>query len=131
MKEVLELLNKIGTYYLATADGNLPHVRPIGFVMEHDGKLAFCTSNEKNMYKQMQANPSIEISGFDGSQILRITGVVEFITSEDTQRKALEVMPALSGMYAVGDGKFEIFRLASGKATSAVMATNEVKEWAL
>lgn len=57
MKEVLKFLIKNKVFYLATSSGDLPHVRPMGFVMEHDGKLAFCTSNQKAMFKQLTANP--------------------------------------------------------------------------
>jgi uncharacterized pyridoxamine 5'-phosphate oxidase family protein len=39
MNEVLKFLNDNHTFYLATVDGNLPKVRPFGFVMEFEGKL--------------------------------------------------------------------------------------------
>lgn len=39
MKEVLDFLNKVGVYYLATAEGDQPHVRPIGFVMDCEADL--------------------------------------------------------------------------------------------
>jgi uncharacterized pyridoxamine 5'-phosphate oxidase family protein len=45
MKEVLNFLKKAGTFYLATAEGDQSHARPLGFVMDCGGKLAFCTSN--------------------------------------------------------------------------------------
>ena len=59
MKEVLDFLNKVGVYYLATEEGDQPRVRPLGFVMEWQGKLTFCTGNKKNMYKQMVNNPKV------------------------------------------------------------------------
>ena len=122
MNEVLEFLKKAGVFYLATSDGNQPHVRPLGFVMEHEGKLAFCTSNEKSMYRQMAANPNVEICCINAEYVtLRITGTVAFATSEETQRKVLEAMPSLSRLYTVGDGKFEIFLLQKGQAVIAVM----------
>ena len=122
MKELIELLNKIGTFYLATTDGDQPHVRPLGFVMDYEGQLAFCTGNFKDMYRQMVANPKIEISGYDGEYILRLTGTAKFITTEDAQKKAIETMPILGTMYAAGDGKFEIFALENGTATCSTMS---------
>lgn len=123
MKEVLDFLNKAGTYYLATTDGDQPRVRPIGFVMDCDGKLAFCTSNQKNMYNQLVANPKVEISCVDSNyNTLRICGKAVFCTSEETQKKALEVMPTLGNMYSVGDGKFEIFYLDEVKASCCSMS---------
>lgn len=117
MKEVLEFLKENRVFYLATTDGDQPHVRPMGFVMEYDGKLTFGTSNQKDMYRQLAANPKVEIccvaANFD---TLRICGEVVFCTSEQSQRKALEVMPGLSKMYDVGDGKFELFSLENAQA---------------
>jgi uncharacterized pyridoxamine 5'-phosphate oxidase family protein len=131
MKEVLDFLSKSGVFYLATADGDEPHVRPLGFVMEYLGKLAFCTSNQKNMYKQLKANPKAEISSVDSEMnTLRISGKAVFATSEDSQRKALDIMPMLGGMYSVGDGKFEIFYLDEAKAVWSSMK-GETKELAV
>ena len=122
MKEVLDFLNKAAIYFLATSEGDQPRVRPIGFVMDCDGKLAFCTSNEKNMYKQLAANPKAEIACYDGQgNTLRICGKAVFATSKDTQHKALELMPRLGNMYSVGDGKFEIYYLDQAKAVCANM----------
>lgn len=39
-----------------------------------------------------------------------------FVTSPESQAKALEVMPALGKIYSVGDGIFEIFCLEDVKA---------------
>jgi len=108
--KALEFLNKVGVYYLATTEGDQARVRPLGFVMECNGKLAFCTSNQKKMYKQLNDNPKVEICCIDQKfNTLRISGIAVFATSEETQTKALEVMPDLSKMYSVGDNKFEIF----------------------
>lgn len=128
MKQVLDFLNENKVFYLATNDGRAPHVRPMGFVMEYDGKLAFCTSNQKDMYKQMAANPDIEICCVDGDMnTLRLCGKAVFCTTAESQAKALEVMPMLGGMYAVGDGKFEIFYLDEAKAVCVSMG-GEKKE---
>lgn len=131
MKEVLEFLGKTKVFYLATTDGDIPHVRPLGFVMECNGKIAFCTNNQKRMYKQLVANPKVEIAAVDENfNTLRISGTIKFATTPETQRKALEVMPSLAKMYSVGDGKFEIFYLDEGKAICSTM-TGECKELAL
>ena len=49
--------------YLATAgrDGKAK-CRPFMFSGELDGKLWFCTTNTKDVYKDMKANPNIEVS---------------------------------------------------------------------
>lgn len=62
MHEVLKFLTDNPTFYIATVDGDKPRVRPFGFVMEFEGKLHFCTNNQKNVYKQLQVNPYFEVS---------------------------------------------------------------------
>lgn len=47
MDEVLKFLTDNPTFYLATIEGNEPKVRPFGFIMKHEGKLYFCTGNQK------------------------------------------------------------------------------------
>lgn len=123
MKEALDFLKANNIFYLATTWEEQAHVRPLGFVMEYDEKLTFCTSNQKDMYKQLIANPNVEICCVDAEyNTLRICGKAVFCTTEETQRKALEVMPPLSHFYAVGDGKFEIFYLSNAQAVYQTMS---------
>ena len=123
MKEVLDFLTANKVYYQATTGGDQPHVRPMGFVMEHDGHLAFCTSNQKDMYKQLKANPNVEICCLDSDyNTLRVCGKALSCTSAETQSKALEIMPGLGKMYAVGDGKFEIFCIVEARAIRQTMS---------
>ena len=128
MKEALEFLQKAGVFYLATAEGDQPHVRPMGFIMECGGKLAFMTDNTMSLCKQLAANPKIELTAIDKDcNTLRICGTVKFATTPETQKKVLEVMPALANSYSVGDGKLEVFYLDEGKAVCSSMS-GEKKE---
>ena len=63
MNEVVKFLNENPVQYLATVgrDGKAK-CRPFMFAGEKDGKLWFCTNNQKDVYKDMQANPNIEVS---------------------------------------------------------------------
>ncbi|WP_330369415.1 pyridoxamine 5'-phosphate oxidase family protein [Metaclostridioides mangenotii] len=125
--KALDFLNKAGIYYLATTEGDQARVRPLGFVMEFNEKLAFCTSNQKKMFKQLNNNPKVEICCIDQKfNTLRITGKATFATSKETQIKALEIMPDLSKMYSVGDGKFEIFYIDEAIAKCYSMSGKKV-----
>lgn len=118
MNEVLQFLKDNSVFYLATVDGDTPRVRPFGFVMEYDGKLCFCTSNQKKVYQQLQANPKVEIcTASKTGEWLRLQGKAVFITSPETKKAALEAAPALSRMYSVDDSIFEIFYIDEGEAT--------------
>ena len=63
MNKVVEFLNVNPVQYLATVgrDGKAK-CRPFMFAGELDGKLWFCTNNQKDVYKDMQENPEVEIS---------------------------------------------------------------------
>ena len=63
MNKVVEFLQANPVQYLATVgrDGKAK-CRPFMFSGEMDGKLWFCTNNTKEVYKDMQENPEIEIS---------------------------------------------------------------------
>ena len=62
MQEVYEFLKNCGVYYLATAEGDQPRVRPFGTVDIFDGKLYIQTGKIKAVAQQMLANPKVEIS---------------------------------------------------------------------
>nr|WP_314278317.1 pyridoxamine 5'-phosphate oxidase family protein [uncultured Peptostreptococcus sp.] len=126
--KVIEFLQNARVFQIATVDGDQPHTRPIGFVMEYDGGLAFFSDKRKGMYKQMQTNPKIEICAIDSKlNTLRIVAKAKFITSEDAQRAALEVMPDLAKMgYAVGDDVFEIYTLDNVSFTCKTMIGQDV-----
>jgi len=118
MHEVLKYLTDNPVFYIATVDGNMPKVRPFGFVMEYEGKLCFCTSNQKNVYKQLKANPNFELStaSADGSW-LRLKGKAVFCTTIESKNAALKAAPMLKNMYSAEDSLFEIFYIEDGEAT--------------
>ncbi len=118
MEEILEFLKECGVFFVATVEDNHPRVRPFGFVMDYDGKLCFCTGNYKPVYRQMAANPKVEISAYskDGKWI-RLHGNAEFCTSIESKAKALEIMPSLASLYSEDDDIFEIFYLDNASAT--------------
>ena len=59
MNEVYEFLKACGTYYLATLEGDQPHVRPFGTVAIFEGSLYIQTGKSKEVSKQIQANPKV------------------------------------------------------------------------
>lgn len=101
ISEVIDFLNKIGVFYVGTVDErNRPHVRPFGFVMEWESKLTFITNNQKDVYKQLHANPYADICAFNASgEWIRIGGKIKLFQSTAANKKALEIMPSLKDLY--------------------------------
>lgn len=117
MKEVCEFLKKCKTYYLATTDGDQPRVRPFGTVEIFEDKLYIQTGKVKNVAKQMQANPKIEICGMTDGQWIRIEAVAVEDDRVEARRHMLEAYPSLKNRYAVDDGNMEVLYLKNAKAT--------------
>lgn len=118
MQEIVAFLQEQKVFYLATVTGNKPRVRPFGFVMEYEGKLYFATSNEKQVYRQLQENPHICVSATapDG-QWLRLEGRVTFHTTAANKAAAFAAMPVLRQLYEENDPRFTLFYLAEGEGT--------------
>jgi uncharacterized pyridoxamine 5'-phosphate oxidase family protein len=126
MEEIIKFLNDNKVFYLATVDGEQARVRPMGFVMNYEGKLSLGTSNKKDMYKQMKAHPWIEIcAASPEGKTLRVSGKVIFNPAREAKVKALEIMPHLKNMYSPDDGIFEIFYFESGIAVFSDMKGNK------
>jgi uncharacterized pyridoxamine 5'-phosphate oxidase family protein len=118
MSKAVEFLRKVGAFYVATDDNGQPRVRPFGAVMDYEGKIYFCTNNQKAVFKQLVDNPRIEICGCgaDG-QWIRITGRAVVDDNDAARGAMLELMPGLKNMYSVGDGLYEVFYLVDATAT--------------
>jgi uncharacterized pyridoxamine 5'-phosphate oxidase family protein len=122
MEEIIQFLQKAQVFYLATAQGDQPRVRPMGFVMSYEGTLSFCTNNKKDMFKQIQANPKIEVcASTPEGKWLRICGTVAFNPDRAAKEQALEIMPYLKSMYSADDGIFEIFHFEKAIAVFSDM----------
>ena len=80
MNKVVEFLQANPVQYLATVgrDGK-GKCRPFMFCFEQDGKLWFCTNNTKDVYKDMQENPYVEVSVSSPSyEWIRLSGKAVF-----------------------------------------------------
>ena len=64
IEEVQEFLKSAQTYYLATIDGNRPRVRPFGTAEIFEGKLYIQTGKKKDVFKQIEKNPEVELCAF-------------------------------------------------------------------
>ena len=81
MSRVSEFLTANPVQYLATVslDGKAK-CRPFMFSFEKDGKLWFNTGNFKDVYKELQANPYVQISiASPDFQWIRLSGKAVFV----------------------------------------------------
>ena len=117
MKEVYEFLKRCGVYYLATIEGDQPRVRPFGTIDLFEDKLYIQTGKVKDVSKQMQANPKVEISAFDGATWIRIAATVVRDENIKAKEHMLDNYPNLKAMYSAEDDNTEVLYLKDATAT--------------
>jgi len=105
MEEVYEFLKKVHTYYLATVDGDQPHVRPMGTANIFEGKLYIQTGRSKDVAKQMLDNPKSEICAMDSETgaWIRVCGKLIADDRREAKQSMLDAYPNLAGMYSADD----------------------------
>jgi uncharacterized pyridoxamine 5'-phosphate oxidase family protein len=117
MNEVYEFLKKVGTYYLATVDGDQPRVRAFGTIHLFEDRLYIQTGRGKDVSKQIAANPKVEICAFDGGQWLRLAATLVDDPRIEAEQHLLDAYPELAGMYKAGDGNNQVLYLTDATAT--------------
>ena len=112
-----QFLKDAGSYFLATVDGDQPHVRPFGTAEIFEGKLYIQTGKVKNVYKQIIANPKAEICAFKDGKWIRI--VCELIPDERVAAKKdmLDKNESLRSMYTENDDNTIVFYMRNATAT--------------
>ncbi|MCR4939415.1 MAG: pyridoxamine 5'-phosphate oxidase family protein [Treponemataceae bacterium] len=117
MKEVYDFIKKCGTYYLATDEGGQPRVRPFGTINLFEGKLYIQTGKVKEVSKQIQNNPKVELCCFDGNEWCRLAG--ELVRDDRLEPKVsmLDAYPDLKGMYSATDDNTEVLYFKNAVAT--------------
>lgn len=116
MKEVFDFLKSCGPYYLATAEGDQPRVRPFTSLNYYEGKIYFQTGKVKNVAHQLKANHKVEISAMSKGAWIRLTGEAVLDENEAAQQSMLDANPGLEKMYAVGDGNIEVYYIQNAVA---------------
>lgn len=117
MQTVYEFLKKCGTYFLATVEDDQPRVRPFGTVEIFEGKLYIQTGKVKEVSKQIQANPKVEISAFDGAKWIRVAGKLVRDDRYEAKKHMLDAYPSLQSMYSAEDENTEVLYFEDAVAT--------------
>ena len=128
LERVCQFLKEAGTYYLATADGDQPRVRPFGTAHIFEGKLYIQTGLVKDCAKQLLANPKAEICAMGkGGTWIRLSGKLVLDERIEAQESMLDDYQSLRKMYAPGDGNTAVFYFEDAKAViSSFTAAPEV-----
>ena len=117
IEKVCQFLDEAGTYYLATAEGDQPRVRPFGTALLYRGRLYIQTGKVKSVSKQIAANPKVELCAFKDGRWLRLAG--ELVNDDDRAAKVamLDKMPSLKAMYSADDDNTQVLYFRNAVAT--------------
>ncbi|MCQ2524523.1 MAG: pyridoxamine 5'-phosphate oxidase family protein [Lachnospiraceae bacterium] len=110
MQAVYEFIEKCGTYYLATVDGDQARVRPFGTINLFNNRLYIQTGKKKDVSKQIQANNKVELCCFNPEEgkWLRLSGELLRDESFEAKKSMLDKYPHLRGMYSEEDDNTEV-----------------------
>ena len=130
MNNIVNELRKVKVFYIATIDNDQPRVRPFGSILEFEGNAYICSGNFKDFYKQIKANPKVELTGmYPDFDWLRVSATLAEDNRKEVQQAMLDDETGPKGIYEAGDGKFVTFKLTNIKATkySFTKAPIEIK----
>ena len=76
MEKALEFLKTHRDVALATVEGDRPKIRVFQIMLQEGATLYFATSAKKEVYRQLQQNPNVELLAMDGDISVRVTEVL-------------------------------------------------------
>lgn len=97
---------------LATFDKAQIKTRVFQYLFTEEGKVYFCTSNEKPVYRQLKENPTVSFCTYtpDFSPVLSLNGKATFVDDLALKTRALDENPGIKGIYETPDNPvFELF----------------------
>ena len=100
-----------------TVDGDQPRVRPFGTVAIFEGKLYIQTGKVKDVSKQIQANPKVEICAYADGKWLRVTGKLVRDDRVEAKKHMLDNYPELQTVYSAEDDNTEVLYFEDATAT--------------
>jgi len=102
LQTALQFLSDHNEIAFATCKGDFPKLRVFQIMKQEGTVLYFATSPEKQVYRELQANPNVELLASADKVSVRCSGVVSFEVGDDIQRwiyENNEVLPRLYTSY--------------------------------
>ncbi len=111
MKNFSEILKANPNGVLATKDGGQVKTRVFQFLFAEGNRVYFCTSSEKAVYAQLQADPNVSFCTFtpNFSPVMSVNGKAVFTNDLLPKTRALNENPMIKGIY--GGPENPIFQL--------------------
>lgn len=113
---IIDFIKPGSTVYIATVDETTPHVRPFQFQFEQEGKLWFCTANNKEVYAQLTKNPKVEFTFVSPEYVtMRVSGSVVINDNSAIKQKILAENELIRSIYKDANNPiFSVFSVDHG-----------------
>ena len=115
-EKVNAFLDQAKTFYFLTTDGDQPKGRPFGFHMLVEDRLYFGCGTFKNVFRQLTANPKVEVLAVNGGEFLRYDGTVKVVRDDALLEKVRQIMPQIMALYDKNGWEMGLFYLENGHA---------------
>ena len=112
--KVHEFLNKAQVFYFLTTDGDQPKGRPFGLQMLLDDVIYFGCGTFKSVFKQLTANPKVEVLALCGNEFMRYDGTVKVTSDAAVLGKVRETFPQIMALYDQNGWEMGVFSLENG-----------------
>ncbi|MDE6668919.1 MAG: pyridoxamine 5'-phosphate oxidase family protein [Muribaculaceae bacterium] len=99
MEKAFDFLRENKDVAFGTVENNRPNIRVFQVMLIKDHNLYFATSPKKQVYKQLLANPAIEILGMKANISVRMSGDVSFDVPVEIQKEIYDTNSILSDLY--------------------------------
>jgi pyridoxamine 5'-phosphate oxidase len=125
-EEVFEFITKNPVFSLATTDGSQPHTRMMMICRADEDGILFSTGRDKDVNKQLQANPTVEMCFFaagDDNREVRVEGKVEMFDDLELKKMIVKDFPFLKPWIELqGYEAMVPYILKNGRATTWSMS---------
>jgi len=92
--EILEFVKRNSTSFMATMENGEPRIRAMETPLVDQNGLTFCTGTNKDVCKQLLADPSVELCywGAEEGLQLRIRGKMEKLDDQEIKQHIVETI---------------------------------------
>lgn len=128
LQDCIDFARQHPVCFLATADRDQPRVRAFLFWIADETGFYFATFAAKDVFRQMRANPKVEICFFNHGELgsartLRVTGVVTVVNDPVLRDRLFREWPWLREFSrGADDPAVQLLRVANGEAFFWTMA---------
>lgn len=132
VERIHELLQQVGTFYVATIEDGKPHNRPLDINAIYEDKLYFITKAPKNFFRQISNDPHFSlVAALSQDSFFRMEG--EFAIDDRREAKAAVIAQnedLCKGKYDADSDLTQVFYVKHG--TTKVLEHGkdpEIIEW--